>query len=342
MKAMLYTRVIAAMVVMIAAFGVNNAVAQKSIVGDTNNASACWAHLKNASTDTIVSRSTDPQGNTIVRKVFLQDGVVSSTALTGKTTVIKHREEVREVVDSAAVAALDSAAVRLNTHLMLSDATAVNGFTHDIYFVNSEDAREYRLSKGDSTFVNAGKIPVRWAKKYGFHVMGTVGWGGNSSVNGFVGGIGVRYDRRWWRVDLEGQVAKSKLSSAAEHAGDAYWVYRTQATVGFRPFQLDRDDVNRLFIYGGLGFEFYKTDSKVYEDGTYYRSWGNYLYGVAGLAWQHRFFATGQSIEFGVEYHTSGAVRQNDSFENSGTFVGKITYTFNVFPNKTNYGIKAK
>ncbi len=285
------------------------ATAQTIVAFTENQGKQCYEYLSQNPTDTAKIVTND--GN-VIGKLYFPNGDISNPVFVEQ--VVVNKTVVREVIDPQLVQEADTARVNNMTQFLLSGAT--NNRQYDIYWAETP----------------AGKVPVKWAKKYGFHLQAGIGASytkENFSPNFSLGAL---YDRARWGVLVEGAVAKTQLSSAAEHAGNKYWTYSAQATLRYRPFQIDANDINRLFLYAGCGWEWYKTDSP--DKGDHFKSWGNYLYGVFGVGFTHRFFANAQDLGICFEYHTSGAVRQNTSFENYGTFVLKATYSFNLFPNK--------
>lgn len=120
--------------------------------------------------------------------------------------------------------------------------------------------------------------------------------------------------------------------------GQKYWNYRTEATLGLQPFKFDRWNQNRLFLVGGIGFEFYKTDSKeiITDDGEKlsFRSWGNSLYPTAGIRFEHRFFATGNTLFVNAQWRGLTSVIQNSDSESYNAFVVTVGFNFGVARDK--------
>ncbi len=309
-------------------------VAFASIVADaqqvnttinSHDLNACAQYLAQNLTDT-VKNITVVNGDTITRRVFAE----------GRTLKIKN-DTVRykkESVVSESVLKADTLSVKSRVQKKVRD-----GQDQDVKGVFNKELKAYRDSiNGDNSDVDAGYIPTKVANKYGASVEAHVGYSYAEGVHGPVGGVAVSYERKWWGAMLLGEVGNSKYSSNAINAGDSYLTYRTEGLLMFRPFQLDWLDQNRLFFFGGAGFEYYRTDSKPVLVGDsevdYLASGGNYLYGTAGVAYEYRFFGTGNTLGVRAQWRNTRATVQNSSDENFGSLAMSLYFKFGIHRNK--------
>lgn len=331
MKNNFFKSIIIMVVVFVAAASAN---AQRVVNGiNTRDAQKCGEYLVSNPKDTVVEVSIvnrDGMRGEVSRKVYLKGattlGVKNDTVWTRTVEVLRP--------SSALVQKLDSISVESR----VVEKTA-EGLARDVLYAYSEDAKNLRDSlNGDSSDADAGKVVLKAANKYGWSVAAHAGYSFANGVQGPIAGVGLSFDRRWWGLYLNGEVGKSRLSSNAVMAGDDYWVFRAESALMLRPFQLDALDQNRLFLLAGVGFENFKTDSMPYEleDGTtgYLSSHGNYLYATAGVAFEHRFFATGNSLGARIQWRNTRATVQNSSDENFGSVALSVYFKFGFFRNK--------
>ena len=326
-----FKSIIMMMVVLVAAV---SASAQNLVNGiNTHDANACGQYLVKNPKDTLIEVSKiDRAGmrGEVSRKVYLKAG--TTLGVRNDTVWFKTVEVARP--NPAVVQKLDTVSVKSRVIEKLAD-----GEKRDVLYAYSADAKLLRDSRnGDSSDADAGKVVQKAANKYGWSMSAGAGYSYADGVQGPVFDLGVSYDRRWWGIYLNGEMGKSRLSSSAVNARDDFWVFRAESALMLRPFQLDRYDQNRLFILGGIGFENFETDSMPYEleDGTtgYLASHGNYLYGTAGLAFEHRFFATGNCLGARIQWRNTRAVVQNSSDELFGSVALSVYFKFGFFRNK--------
>lgn len=304
--------------------------AQEVINGiSTSDAKACWNYLVKNSKDTIASVSTCKAGkdSIVVRRlVFLageklmarQDTLIYTPVVKTIKVVNKDKEE-----------ALYKASVETRFA-----EKAYDDASRDTYYAYSDSVAG--VSEGD---LNAGKIVLRSANKYGWGVNLYAGWQFAENVNSPVIGAGLEYSRSWWAAMLSGEAGYSKYTSNAVNAGDKYWSFRTEALAALQPFRFDSYNQNRLFLFGGLGFEWYSTESKPFTDeaGNEYefKSWGNFLYPTAGIRFEHRFFATGNSLFVSAQWRQLSGIIQNASTERYNALMLSVGFNFGFFRNTT-------
>ncbi|MBP3687419.1 MAG: hypothetical protein J6J35_03535 [Alphaproteobacteria bacterium] len=181
----------------------------------------------------------------------------------------------------------------------------------DVIGYKSDDVREiYNNDRG-----NAGVVVAKAADKDGWSVEAQASYQVAEGCNTVGGSAGVAYTGSWWQVYVNGGITRSMYTENADHAGQDYWAYKAESGLLVQPFKFDRYDQNRLFIGGGCGWEHYVTDSREWtgENGELYdlSSEGNYLYLHGDLKFEHRFFATGNSIYAKLQLRQKKFIYQN-------------------------------
>ena len=311
-----------------AAIAVN---AQEVINGiSTSDAKACWNYLVNNKKDTIasvVSSYKKGQDSIVVRRsVFLageklmarQDTLVFTPVV--KTVRVVNKEKSEQLYKAS-----------VNTRFA---EKAFDDAARDTYYAYSDSVAG--VSEGD---LNAGKVVLRSANKYGWGVNLYAGWQMAENVNSPVIGAGLEYSRSWWAGILNAEAGYSKYTHNAVNAGEKYWSFRTEALAALQPFRFDAYNCNRLFLFGGIGFEWYSTESKPYKDDAgneyMFKSWGNFLYPTAGIRFEHRFFSTGNSLFVSAQWRQLSGVIQNASTERYNALMLSVGFNFGFFRNTT-------
>ena len=187
---------------------------------------------------------------------------------------------------------------------------------------------------------DAGKIVLKSADKYGWDLGVYAGCQVSPELVSPITGVGVRFSQPYWSVGLNAEYGWSKFTEYALNAGERYNTYRTELILGVRPVKIDVFDQHRLIAFAGLGFEYYGTNSAPVIEGnyeTFITSWGNYLYPTAGIRYEYRFFATGNSlaVDFGWRYHR-GIIRDANPITNS-SFYGRVSFNIGLYKNKEKY-----
>ncbi len=310
-----------------AAIAVN---AQRLVTGiNTRDAKACMSYLVKNSKDTIasVSKVIEGQDTVVVRRsVYLsgekliarQDTLIYTPVV--KTIQVVNKEKAENLYEAS-----------VNTRFA---EKAYEDAARDTYYAVADSVAG--VSEGD---INAGKVVLRSANKYGWGVNLYGGWQFAENVNSPVIGAGLEYSRSWWAGILNAEAGYSKYTSNAVNAGDKYWSFRSEALAALQPFRFDRYNQNRLFLFGGIGFEWYSTESKPYTDevGNEYmfKSWGNFLYPTAGIRFEHRFFSTGNSLFVSAQWRQLSGVIQNASTERYNALMLSVGFNFGFFRNTT-------
>lgn len=312
------------------AFVAISANAQEVINGiNTRDAKACMSYLVNNKKDTIASVSSFVSGeDTVV--------VRRSVFLAGEKLIARHDTLVyHPVVKTIQVVNKDKAEDLYKASVETRFAEkAFDDASRDTYYALADSVAG--VSEGD---LNAGKVVLRSANKYGWGINLYGGWQMAENVNSPVIGAGLEYSRSWWAGMLNAEAGYSKYTSNAVNAGDKYWSFRTEALAALQPFRFDAYNCNRLFLFGGLGFEWYSTESKPYTDeaGNEYmfKSWGNFLYPTAGIRFEHRFFSTGNSLFVSAQWRQLSGVIQNASTERYNALMLSVGFNFGFFRNTT-------
>lgn len=296
---------------------------------NTRDAKACMEYLVNNKKDTIASVSTylDGKDSIVVRR---------SVYLAGEKLVARHDTLVfTPVVKTIKVVNKDKeeALYKASVETRFAEK-AYDDASRDTYYAVADSVAG--VSEGD---INAGKVVLRSANKYGWGVNLYAGWQFAEHVNSPVIGAGLEYSRSWWAAMLSGEAGYSKYTHNAVNAGEKYWSFRSEALAALQPFRFDRYNQNRLFLFGGIGFEWYSTESKPFTDevGNVYefKSWGNFLYPTAGIRFEHRFFSTGNSLFVSAQWRQLSGVIQNASTERYNALMLSVGFNFGFFRNTT-------
>ena len=322
-----FKSIIFMMMVSFAAIAVN---AQEIVNGiNTRDAKACMSYLVNNKKDTIasVSKVIEGQDTVVVRRsVYLsgekliarQDTLIYTPVV--KTIQVVNKEKAENLYEAS-----------VNTRFA---EKAFDDAARDTYYAVADSVAG--VSEGD---INAGKVVLRSANKYGWGVNLYGGWQFAENVNSPVIGAGLEYSRSWWAGILNAEAGYSKYTHNAVNAGEKYWSFRTEALAALQPFKFDAYNQNRLFLFGGIGFEWYSTESKPYTDevGNEYmfKSWGNFLYPTAGIRFEHRFFSTGNSLFISAQWRQLSGVIQNASTERYNALMLSVGFNFGFFRNTT-------
>ena len=260
-------------------------------------------------------------GDTVLveQKVFLKDGKVIRE---NKKVKVEEAAAVK-VVDFEEAAALDRKAVETRFEYNVTDG-------------HRRDVRGYQLS----TAIDSpdGKAIKKAADKDGWAVQAEASYQLAEHCNAFSGRAGLSYTGKWWMVDLMGGATRTFFSENAteENALTKYWAYGTEAGLWLQPFKFDWADCNRLYFGGGVGWEWYQTDSRETEVG-FLQSEGNYIYPHAGVQFEHRFFATGNSLYVKAQWRQKKLVIQNDDREVSNCFELSVGFRFGFMRNRVSH-----
>lgn len=308
----------------VAFFAVFTASAQNIVTNiSTSDFSACKKYLDVHPTDTIRSVETiEAPENKVIEggNIVAGDTVVCTTSVFKRSDgkIAQHKAYVKKVVevgepriatDFAKAAVIDRKAEESQFTYNLTKNRKEN--RKDVIGYKSDDVREiYNNDRG-----NAGVVVKKAADKDGWSVEAQVSYQVAEGCNTVGGSAGVAYTGSWWQVYVNGGVTRSMYTENADHAGQDYWAYKAESGLLVQPFKFDRYDQNRLFIGGGCGWEHYVTDSREWtgENGELYdlSSEGNYLYLHGDLKFEHRFFATGNSVYAKLQLRQKKFIYQN-------------------------------
>lgn len=283
--------------------------------------SAVIAHFMANQTDTLrVLVKTETEGEVV--KYFVKKYYMAS----GKN-IVKDNEIILDgfvvVNDSATVASISELSERAKLNVNLD-----NCFDH-----KKMDVESYEVNLGGETYM----VPKRYALKDGASLVAGIGYRyATEGISTPVLNLGVSHSQSWYRIALMGQLAMNEYNKYAQDGlkHQKYATYGTKLHVGLKPFKLDRFDQHRLYVTGGLLWEWYKTGSENFS------SWGNRFDPSVGLEYSYRWFATGNEISFGVEYINSGSVVQNSQEIKIHQVQATVKFYFGLFRHKTNISNK--
>lgn len=231
---------------------------------------------------------------------------------------------------------LTSAPVRVANYdqVVALDRKAVETmFEYDITSGHRRDVRGYQMSTSmDSP---DGKAIKKAADKDGWAVQVEGAYQYADQCCAFTGLAGLSYTGKWWQVSLMGGATRTFYSDNAIHDGK-YWAYGTEATLWLQPFKFDKFDQHRLYLGGGTGWEWYRTDSKETERG-FLQSEGNYIYPVLGVQYEYRMFATGNSFYAKLQWRQKKLIVQNADREVSNALEVSVGFRLGFMRNRISH-----
>jgi hypothetical protein len=303
-------------IAMMVAFVCMSANAQRVVKDiDSKNVNACWQYLVNNKKDTIETVILFQNGE-IRRTVYITEGILTAW----QDTTLYNKVEISNVSQEK----LDT--LRRNSLQSTANEQAFKGKARDNIWT------ETLLPNGEVMITS-----LRGADQDGFGVNLYAGYQLAEHINDFSFGAGVEYTRPWWGIYLNAELGKSFYTSNAVKEGD-YLCFRAESALMVQPIKLDKNNQNRLFIFGGMGFETYETDSKEISnpDGTttLFRSWGNYMYPTAGVKIEHRIPTTGNSWYLAVQWRGLEGVLQNSNPERYSAVMFTVGFEKGIFRNK--------
>jgi hypothetical protein len=280
--------------------------------------SAVIAHFVANPTDTLrVLVKSETEGEVV--KYFVKKYYMTSDT----KSIVKDNETILDgfVVnsDSATIAKIDD----------ISERAKLNVNLNNCFNYKKMDVESYEVTLGDSTYM----VPRKFALKDGASLVAGIGYRyATEGVSTPVLNLGVSHTQSWYRIALMAQLAMNEYNKYAQDGLKLkkYATYGTKLHVGLKPFKLDKFDQHRLYITGGLLWEWYKTGSENFS------SWGNRFDPSVGLEYSYRWFATGNEIAFGVEYINSGSVVQNSQEIKIHQVQATVKFYFGLFRHKTN------
>lgn len=284
--------------------------AQKTVVGDVQNFEACRFYLTENPGDTIVNENVevivfdDPakfaaqgimKGDTLYRDtlVYILDGRVKRQP---RYTRLATCEVVRLVYDGEVLAKIDRAAAQTQVAEKLAE-----GKKRDLYYYQSSVASD-----------TDGKVVKKGCDKFGWGVPVEVGYRNGTDIAGITAAIGGSYSFSWGRADLLFRFARSRFTENADHAGEHYNTYGARLGGHFKVLSFDRFQTWNAYIGGGVGWDWFQTDSKETVEYGLLQSKGSDPYGFAELTVSKRFFATGWEVYGKIGWEQAPSIYQNN------------------------------
>lgn len=283
--------------------------AQKTVVGNVQDFEACRFYLVENPADTIVNENVevivldDPgkfsaqgvvPGDTLYRDtiVYVMDGRVKRQP---RYTKLATREVVRLVYDGEVLAKIDRAAAQTQVAEKLAE-----GKKRDLYYYQSSVASD-----------TDGKVVKKGADKFGWGMPVEVGYRNGKDIAGITAAIGGSYSFSWGRADLLFRFARSRFTENAEHSGDHYNTYGARLGGHFKVLSFDKYQTWNAYIGGGVGWDWFQTDSKETVEYGLLQSKGSDPYGFAELTVTKRFFATGWEVYGKIGWEQAPSIYQN-------------------------------
>jgi hypothetical protein len=287
-------------------------MAQKVFSGiSPSDFAACKKFLSENPTDTVVGVkrvAVDDPGKFAVSGVQPGDTLMMITKVfVGTDGRIKRqpifvKEEVSSetVVDFETADAVDRAAAQTQAAEKLAAG-------------KQRDTLYYQSSVAVAT---DGKVIKKAANMWGGGIAAEAGYRGGDGISGFTAAIGPSYSWSWGRCDAMFRLARSKYSynAEAENADKPF------TTLGLRlggdlrvPISLDAYNQWNIYVGGGVGLDFFMTDSKTDEYNGVLKSEGSDPYSFARLTLAYRFFATGNEAYLRIGWEQNPLTIQNVS-----------------------------
>jgi len=306
--------------VMMAAFSLT-ANAQKKVVGDVQNFEACRFYLVENPGDTIVSENVeiivieDP-GKYAAQGVIAGDTLYRDTVVclnNGKVVRFPNYKKVvknkvtRFVYDGELVAKIDRVAAQSQVAEKLAGG-------------KKRDIRYYQSSISADT---DGRIVKDGCDKFGWGIPVEIGYRNGNDIAGVTAAIGGSYSFSWGMVELTARVTRSRLNDNSENPGEHYNAFGTRLGAHFKVVSLDRFQTWNVYLGGGMGLDWYKTQSKETVEYGLLQSKGSDPYSFAELTVTKRIFATGWDLYVKVGWEQAPSIYQNA--ETQYTNCAKVT-----------------
>jgi hypothetical protein len=159
-------------------------------------------------------------------------------------------------------------------------------------------------------------------RKDGLNIAGLGSFQTGDGIQAFSGKAGVMYfggstksSFRYLVPVLVGATMTKYSDLAEEFAGDLYMRFTAESGLYLQPFTFDRMDQLRLFIGGGVKFNWYKSGVQAHrQNGVVHKvsSWGLAITGVAGMYLTYRPKATPWNFILGMNVYQSPEIRLNE------------------------------
>ena len=288
--------------------------------GDTIRSNAEPKHELTATVDTVVTR------NEGLTKIGLKTGdqlywagydvfVAKGEIVKGNHYVVLRQNTLpaKAVADSSLVAKVDNAAEVTQVALIASSY----GQRQDINFYESN------LHK-----TTDGKVVDKAMNKNGLSFFADGGYRyGEGNIHSFTGEGGLQITADWGAV-LTGsfRLATGKYPSNAVEADGSYLTYGFKAGAGWQ-FALDRYAVWHLYLIGGIGLDFQKTETAENENGLLQSS-VSALYPWARVKVAYEPFNWRVGLFFSAGWEQNQILSQNHG--NAGKNCGAVEVGFTV------------
>jgi len=271
---------------------------------------ACKTYLSEHPTDTVVGMQKvvvdDPAkftsqgvvaGDTLIEttRVFMSDGRVKRQKTYTKLVTVSGAP--MNVVDAETSDKTDRAAARTQTAYKLA-----SGKKQDVLYYQSNQA-----------MLTDGKVVKRACDKYGWAFGAEGGYRSGTGLSAFTFAAGPTLSWNWGRADLMFRYARSVYSFNAQHADENYDTFGGRLGGYLKILSFDTYKTWNIYLGGGLGFDFFKTDSKERETKSLLQSNGSEAYGFANVMLTKRFFATGNEIYLKAGWEQNPLIIQNGS-----------------------------
>lgn len=126
--------------------------------------------------------------------------------------------------------------------------------------LNMDPKLRYDVIYGESDVYETtdGKPILRYGRKDGLNLLIGAGYQ-FGKVHGLDFRGGASYVTRHLKFEAVGGATRNQMVAGSDHAGETYWAYYTQATLGAQLFRVDRYDTWRIWPEIGVRLCFYNT-----------------------------------------------------------------------------------
>lgn len=294
---------------------------------DVNDFSACKAYLTAHPQDTLVGQPIkiivdDPQK-------YSSQGVQSGDTLTRIYVVYKGsdgrvKREPRDIMKKTAFG---------GTLTVVNFATAhavdrVAATTQTAEKLASGKKRDEFYYQANQAVATDGKVVKTGTDKYGWALQAEAGGRLGKDIGGLTFAAGPSYSWSWGRVDLMARVARTKYSYNAESPNEKYTAFGARLGGYLKVFSFDPDYKTwNVYLGGGLGWDYFITDSRATTYNSLLKSEGSDPYVFANLMVTKRFFGTGNEIYLRAGWEQNPITVQNADKQRIDCWM--VTFGFN-------------
>lgn len=167
---------------------------------------------------------------------------------------------------------------------------------------------------------------------------------GGNGLNGFGFQAGAGYTTRGESgLGFMGQVmlgaSRTKFNENSVYAGESFLAMTVTTGAGFSFLKLDQHDVNRIWLEGGVEWNWAPSESQpvMTEDGGKMRLHTKTFtaHPYLALTYQHRLYNTGNSFSVSVGWKQDRSIDQNDGQFVKGLVFAKAAFNFGAWRHKT-------